>query len=74
MFCFFFCPGEKSGSRNRAVPPSFPLLTVSVFHICQKGEGRKKEREERLMFVMGVQAGQGREGREVADVFKSAWC
>lgn len=73
MFCFvFFCPGEKSGSRNRAVPPSFPLLTVSVFHICQRGEGRK-EREKRLMFVTGVQVGQGRGGREVTDVFKSIW-
>lgn len=74
MFCFvfFFCPGEKSGSRNRAVPPSFPLLTVSVFHICQRGEEGKKR--EVLMFVTGVQAGQGREGREVANVFKSTWC
>lgn len=59
----FFCPGEKSGSRKRAVSPSFPLLTVSVFHICQTVKGReKKGRRVNVGDGGAIRMGEGRKG------------
>lgn len=74
MFCFVF----SVQARNQAPEIGlFPLLfrcSPSRFFTSVREEREGKKREKGLMFVMGVQVGQGREGREVADVFKSTWC
>lgn len=65
-------------ARNQAPETGlFPFLfrcSPSRFFTSVREERGRQKREEGLVFVTRVQVGQGREGREVADVFKSTWC